>query len=237
MLRTLETYIAFHEGMDIDLGWLKASVARVRVPATGLGGGTETVSREAIQRAAKIDFMAFTKARHSIRQYAPGPVAPEIIRRAVAAAQNTPSSCNRQTCRVDIWTDEAMVRRVLALQSGNRGFGDQLAGVAVIWSDLTHWYEVEERYQGWVDGGMFAMSLCYALHAEGLGTVMLNWGVELEKDKALRALTGLPESALVCTFLGFGHLPESLAVPLSQREPVDHVLTLDRPLRAEGGAA
>ncbi|MEF2070323.1 nitroreductase family protein [Consotaella aegiceratis] len=232
MIRTLEAYIAFNDGADVDLAWLKARLAQLPAPAaSGLRGGSEVVTREEIQRRGMMDFLDFAEARHSIRQYAPGPVAQEKIDRAVRVAQQTPSSCNRQTCRVYIWTEPALVRRVLALQSGNRGFGDQIAGVAVVASELTHWHEVEERYQGWVDAGMFAMSLAYGFHAEGLGAVMLNWGEEHRRDKELRALTGIPESSLVATMIGFGNLPESLQVPVSQREPLEQCLTMNLPLR------
>ncbi len=229
-IRTLDAYVAFNEGVDVD--WLKARLSHLSgLRDTGLRAGAEVVTRAAIQEKSMIDFMGFAEARHSIRAYAPGPVDQEKIDRAVRIAQQTPSACNRQTCRVWIWTDPEMVRKVLALQSGNRNFGHQIAGVAIVASDLTHWYEVEERYQGWVDAGMFAMSLAYGLHAEGLGAVMLNWGVEQDRDKNLIAVTGIPDSSLVATMIGFGNLPESLSVPVSQREPLDLCLTMNMPLR------
>jgi nitroreductase len=122
--------------------------------------------------------------------------------------------------------------RILSLQSGNRGFGDQLGGVAVITSDLAHWEQANERYQGWVDGGMFAMSFAYALHAEGLGAVMLNWSERKERDRELRAVAGLAESELVITMIGFGCLPLRLNVPVSQRKPLSYALRLNTPLGA-----
>ncbi len=143
--------------------------------AGGVRGGVEEVTRAEILAASGVDFARFAAARHSIRQYAAGEVPADKVRRAVAAAQYAPSSCNRQTTRVHVWTEAEAVVRVLSLQSGNRGFGDQLAGVAVVWTDLRNWTEAAERYNGYVDGGMFAMSLIHALHAEGLGTVPLNW--------------------------------------------------------------
>lgn len=76
------------------------------------------------------------------------------------------------------------------------------------------------------------MSLAYGLHAEGLGAVMLNWSAEWRQDRALRRLTGLPESALAITMIGFGLLPERLDVPVSQRKPLDRAMTLNSPLAA-----
>jgi nitroreductase len=236
MLRTLQAYLDFNAGAA-DQSALKAELARLEAlriwTGPALRAGSETVTRAEIQRRGMIDFLDFAEARHSVRSFAPGPVAQDKIDRAVRAAQITPSSCNRQTCRAWVWTEPEAVQRVLALQSGNRNFGDQITGVAVVASDLTHWYEVEERYQGWVDAGMFAMSLALGLHAEGLGAVMLNWGEEYRQDKALRDLTGIPESALVAVMIGFGNLPEHLNVPVSQREPLETCLTMNLPLKGK----
>lgn len=234
MLATLAAYRDFNAGTDqtaLEAELARLAALRGSTDDSGLRAGAETVTREEIQRRGMIDFLDFAEARHSIRNYEPTPVPQEKIDRAVRAAQMTPSSCNRQTCRVWIWTEPEMVQQVLALQSGNRNFGDQVTGVAVVASDLTHWYEVEERYQGWVDAGMFAMSLAYGLHAEGLGAVMLNWGEEHRQDRKLREVTGIPESALVAVMIGFGNLPDALKVPVSQREPLATCLTMNMPLR------
>ena len=59
---------------------------------------------------------------------------------------------------------------------------------------------------------------------------MLNWSVTRDRDRELRRLIGLPESELVITMVGFGTLPETLRVPVSQRRPVDTALSLNRPL-------
>jgi len=229
--KTLQAYVAFnrHGGLDMD-----ALEARVRpilaLQDTGMLSGAEFVTRDEIQSVGKMDFLAFARARHSIRQYSPEPVDPEAIRRAVAVAQQSPSSCNRQTCRVHVYTDKASVQKVLELQSGNRGFGDQLGGVCIVWTDERNWTEAAERAFGLVDGGMFLMSLAYGFHAEGLGAITLNWAEEPAHDKVLRRLTGLPDSAKIVSLLGFGSLPEDLRVPISHRRPIDTCMTLNAPL-------
>lgn len=230
-VNALAAYAAFNARGGAALPDIEAGLAVLRNDETvGLRGGTEEVTAEEIRRHAPADFLAFARSRHSIRQYSDGPVDPEKITRAVRIAQQSPSSCNRQTCRAWIWTEPELRSRVLALQEGNRGFGDQLGGIAVVTSDLAHWETAAERYQGWVDGGMFAMSLAYGFHAEGLGAIMLNWSVTRERDRALRTLTGIPDSSLVITMIGFGNLPDRLTVPVSERKPLDYGLTLNATL-------
>lgn len=230
-LKTLAEYLAFNTKGGAPLPDLQAQHEALSDGRdTGMRGGCEVVTADDIRARSQIDFLSFAEARHSIRQFASGPVDPIKIERAVRIAQQSPSSCNRQTCRAWIWTEPQALKRVIALQNGNRGFGDQLAGVALVTSDLAHWETAAERYQGWVDGGMFAMSLAYGFHAEGLGAVMLNWSVKRQRDRELRALTGIPESSLVITMLGFGNLPERLTVPVSQRKPLELALSLNAPL-------
>lgn len=232
-MRALDAHLA------LNVGHPRATPIRERLDALSLDadadlrGGVEEVRREDIAAAVRgVDFPAFAAARHSIRQFAPDPVPEAALRRAVAAAQQSPSSCNRQTCRLHVWTRPDLVARVVALQSGNRGFGHELGGVAVVWSDLRNWSGAGERASGLVDGGMFAMSFILALHAEGLGTISLNWSEEPAKDRALRRLAALPESAQIVVMVGFGTLPETLRVPVSQRRPVESCLSLDPSLSA-----
>lgn len=226
--RTLEAYLAFNAA-DPRAEVLGSHLAALLVPPElGLRGGVEEVTRASILAAtAPVDFPAFAAARHSIRQYGPDPVSLDAIERAAAAAQQSPTSCNRQTCHIHVWTEPATIARVAALQSGNRGFGHELGGIAVLWSDLCNWTEAAERTNSLVDGGMFAMSFILALHAEGLGTVPLNWSEEPAQDRALRRLAGLPDSAQVIVMVGFGTLPEQLKVPVSQRRPLDSCLTVN----------
>ncbi|AJE47037.1 nitroreductase family protein [Celeribacter indicus] len=230
-LRTLESYLRHNAGAELDLSRLTEVVeGYAALERNGLRGGSEEVSAEDIRARGRMDFLSFAEARHSIRNYAPGPVPADSIERAVQVAQQSPSSCNRQTCRARIWTRPDACARILALQSGNRGFGDQLGGVAVITSDLAHWEQATERYQGWIDGGLFAMSFVYGLHAEGLGAVMLNWSECKGRDRELRRLIGLPESELIVTLIGFGNLPDTLRVPVSQRKPLSYAASFDQPL-------
>lgn len=229
--KTLESYLAFNAGEDRGLEGLRSTLSR-HLPESryDVAGGVETVSATEIHAKSAIDFLGFVRSRHSIRSFKPGPQPVEELKRAVMAAQEAPSSCNRQTCHVYAYTDPVLLERVRKMQAGNRTFGHQLAGLLIVTSDLNAWETVGERYQGWVDGGLFAMTLAYALHAEGLGTCMLNWSVEKEQDKALRRLTGLDDGQLVITMMGFGWLPDTLDVCVSQRLPISETLTLNRPL-------
>ncbi|RPJ73236.1 MAG: nitroreductase family protein, partial [Acidobacteria bacterium] len=187
-------------------------------------GGVLQVSAEELRRAACRDLQPFFGSRHSVRQFADAEVPREAIEAAVSMAMHTPSVCNRQSWRVHAYTEPELKAALLKLQNGNRGFGDQAAHVLVVTTDLETFTSVGERNQCWIDGGMFSMSLIWALHSLGLGTCCLNWSVEKETDAALREVAAIPESQAIMMMLAVGALPQTLTVARSLRRQPDDVL-------------
>lgn len=189
-------------------------------------GGTRSVSRAEIHAAAKIDLADFFGSRHSVRNFAPGEVSVAAIEEAVGMARKTPSVCNRQSGRVHAVLESELVARVLEVQNGNAGFRDTVPAVLVITTDLQKFVSCAERYQGWIDGGLFAMSLCYALHSTGLGTCMLNWSAEVSQDRKLRRVLDIPDSENVVMLMAVGHLPDAFNVAASPRRSISNLLTV-----------
>ncbi len=228
---TLQDYVDFHrhrhavpKGIEAEVSGLRN---RVEIDDRKQAGGAERVTAAEIRASADFDFDSFLRHRHSVRQYAPGPVDEATIRRAVANAQQSPNVCNRQTCRVYAVNRRDDVQKVLEFQAGNAGFRQEIGTVFVITSNMAHLNLIGERYQGWIDGGIFAMTLALSLHAEGLGACFLNWSVEMEQDRALRRCLGIPDSEIVITMMSAGHLKDEFRVPVSQRKPLDDVLILN----------
>src|SRR3546814_20513526 len=86
---------------------------------------------------------------------------------AVELALHSPSVCNRQASYVYCLQSREIIDRALSLQNGNRGFGHEIPCLLILCTDLSAFDTAGERYQHWIDGGMFSMSLVWALHALG----------------------------------------------------------------------
>ncbi|MCP4380148.1 MAG: nitroreductase [Hyphomicrobiales bacterium] len=233
-LSALDGWIAFNRSADVDVDDVARNLDRLNAESAfrqgEASGGAEEVTAEEIARVSTQDFEAFMAARHSVRQYAPRLVTAAEIEAAVRAAQQTPTVCNRQTCRVYAFTDPDEKEKVLSYQSGNRGFGHEVGVVLIITSNMEHMNLIGERYQHWIDGGMFAMTLALAFHAAGMGACMLNWSVTKDIDMAMRKCVGIPDSEAVITLMGAGHLKEHFRVPVSQRKPLGDILSLNPPI-------
>ena len=228
-LNTLDEYVAFNAKNDRPDPRLEARLSALKKatkPAclSGTGGGTIEITREDVHSKAKLDLWDFFHSRYSIRQFSPEPVARDLFEKAVRMAQKTPTVCNRQSPKVYAFDDPVDRKRILTCQRGNGGFGHEIPLALVITSDIQTFFAVGERNQCWIDGGLFAMSLVYALHSLGLGAICLNWSVEKEFDREIHAVGNIPESEAVIMVIGVGHLPEKLSVAQSCRKPLEEVL-------------
>jgi nitroreductase len=170
---------------------------------------------------------AFFATRASVRDFDPMPVTTEEIREAVELAMYSPSVCNRQAWGVHSVHDRDRILEVLELQNGNAGFRHQVPCVLVVTADLRLFAGARERNQRWVDGGLFAMSLVWALHAGGLVSCMLNWSVRSRQTVRLRRVLGLPDHLDVVTLIAAGHPPSTYKVTRSPRRSIDEVHTTD----------
>lgn len=188
-------------------------------------GGAISRTADDVHQAAKGDFRQLVLSRHSVRTFSPAPVDRAVLEEAIALAQRSPSVCNRQSNRVYIVEDEATRVRALEIQGGNRGFGQEVGCLLVVTSTLAAFRDSKERNQGFVDGGLFSMTLMFALHHLGLGCCPLNWSAGRQKDRRLRALLGIPDSELVVVLLGVGHLKNEFLVASSPRRDASEVIT------------
>ncbi len=168
----------------------------------------------------------FFTSRHSCRNYdMTRPVSEEALKAAVNAAQQTPSVCNRQAARVRILTEPARIKAALQLQNGNRGFTDSVPTLAVVTVDRRYFRGPGERNQRWIDGALFAMTLVWGLHAQGLATCMLNWSMGATATRALRERLELGDEQDVICMIAIGHASEGFHVARSRRRPIDQVLS------------
>ena len=230
-LEVLEEYNQFRRRHATAVAAIEGATARLRREfswdGSACGGGTIEISAAQVRSMSRIDAAAFFGSRHSVRDFTDEPVDVSQLETAVRMAQRTPSVCNRQAWRVHVARDPALKEKLLALQNGNLGFRSQIACALVVVCDLRHFVTVGERNQAWIDGGMFAMSLVYALHSLGLGTCFLNWSVTEEVDRKLRPLLQVTEHDVIITMLAVGHLPERFRVAHSQRKSIDRALVLE----------
>ena len=182
------------------------------------------VRREAFFAAKDAPFPVFAASRHVVRHFA-GPVPRETVEEAVSLALTAPSACNRQHARVHVIDDPALRDRLFAAQGGTRGFGADADKVVVVTADLSAVRWAWERHDCYVNGGIFVMNLCYALHHLGVAHCILHWSVSPEVDREAHRFLGIPPNEAIVQVIACGMPPEEFDVASSPRLSVSDVLT------------
>ncbi len=188
-------------------------------------GGVDVVACDELFRQANGPFPELLKARRSIRWFTDESVDEHLLVRAIEMAQQSPSVCNRQAGRATYTLDRNKIKAALALQDGNRGFGSSIRALFIVTSDLSVFGGPDERNQVFVDGGLFSMTLMYALCYLGLGACPLNWMVDPARDSKLRRLAGIKSCESIVMLMAVGHIPETVKIARSCRNDLGKVAT------------
>ncbi len=182
-------------------------------------------SRESFFDCTEKDFLSFAHSRHTCRSYS-GSVPLDILRSAIELASTAPSACNRQPVRIKIIDSASLKDKILSIQRGNRGFGEQADKLIIITSDVSVYNGLYERNCAFVDGGIFLMNVLYALHYYKIGACVLNWSATIEEDLKLHELLGIPSAEIIVAILTCGIPRDNFKVALSKRLRVEDILTI-----------
>lgn len=225
----LDSYVAFTRGCNIEYTELFGDIERLarEIALDNQRAGCDTITKSEWLESAQQDLSGFFKSRRSVRDFSSQRVEPESLLKAVEMAMYTPTVCNRQAIKAHAFTEAETVRNVLQCQSGNSGFGDKVPAAIVVTVDRQSFFTSGERNQCWIDGGLFSMSLIYALHSLGLGTCCLNWSVTKDQDQSLRKVIEIEESDAVIMMIAIGHLKDTFKVAKSTRKPIEEFITFE----------
>ena len=218
----LRNYYYRHYQLGIEVADIIPSSYTEKPKSLNIGGIKPVPS---IDKNWTESFSNVVRSRVSVRNFDKKRIPTrEIIQSAVKLAIVTPSVCNRQTWRVHVYKGEK-IQELLSLQNGNRGFSHTIPTLLIITTDMRYFTGAIERYQPWIDGGMFSMTLLLALHSLGLGAVSLNWSVLNSNDKKMRERAKIPDYERIIMLIGCGYPQDSSFTPNSVRAPLESFVT------------
>lgn len=167
-------------------------------------------------------FLELVARRHSVRAYAPRPVAREKIERCLEAARQAPSACNSQPWMFLVVDDPARKEQVAAATSGGvlplNHFTRQAPVLVVVVAEQARLSArlgaaMKDLPFPMMDAAIAAEHFCLQAAEEGLGTCMLGWFDEAR----VRSLLGIPASARPALILTLGY-PAETAIPPRRRK-------------------
>ncbi|NNH38941.1 nitroreductase family protein [Acinetobacter terrae] len=222
-------YYEIHEKMNVDISdyykkfeYLKYIELVQKVDSYNFISGSEKLKYEELYKDNK-SFLDFAKSRKSIRNFTGEKVNIDILKNVIELANSSPSVCNRQASKVFLIENKSTIDKCLEIQGGFNGFSKNVNQLMILTVDRSYFYITGERYQFYIDGGIYLLNLLYALHYYKVAACPANWGKDFTTDNKLRKIVNIDESEQVICLIPIGVAQEEFAVTLSYRRTVDEV--------------
>ncbi|REE08472.1 nitroreductase family protein [Winogradskyella pacifica] len=171
-------------------------------------------------------FDKFSDSRKSVRNFTGNLIDDSTIEKAIMLSKNAPSVCNRQPSKAYYLKDKSKIDKVLELQAGLNGFTQNINQLLIITTDVNYYYSIGERYQFYIDGGVYLMNLLYSLHFYNIAACPANWAKEKDDEKRIKQILDINSSEKVICLIAIGEADENFKTTLSKRRDLDEVLTI-----------
>lgn len=166
---------------------------------------------------------ALSRQRGSVRWYDGRLVDRDAVDRAVLAAAESPTACNRQPYRYYFFDDPEVIRKVASIPMGTKGWGDQIPGLAVLVGDLSAYFDERDRHLIYIDASLSAQAFLFGLEAQGISSCVINWPDIAFREKLLQDILGLEKYERPVMFISYGYADESGLVPCSEKRQIDQI--------------
>ena len=130
--------------------------------------------RGAVQVPSYEAFMALSTRRRSVRWFKDQKVPRALVDKALAAAVQSPSACNRQPFSYRIFDDPDMVQEIAQIPFGTTGFSHNFPMIAVVVGDMSKFFAARDRHVIYIDSSLSIMAFLYALETLGLSSLTIN---------------------------------------------------------------
>lgn len=154
----------------------------------------------------------------AVRQFAPQPVAPEIVRQIVDAARLSGSSKNGQPWHFVVVDDSEMLHQLGAIARSGPYIAQAPLAVVVL---------IERTEFAISDASRAIQSMILTAWAAGVGSNWVGW-IGFGGIDGARALLGVPDSYDVLAILPFGYPAAAIGEGKKKRKPQDEVVSYGR---------
>lgn len=197
------------------------------IEGTSLNGRVKSIpyKRMAAQKShiSYDDFYNLTRYRRSVRWFLDQPVPRKLVDKAISAASQAPSACNRQPFQYFIIDDPDLLRTVSTLPKGIKGYAEGIPMLMVVVGNLDAYFDERDRHVIYIDASLANMTLMLALETMGLSSCPINWpDIEsLEQEMELVLDLKKHQRPLMCMAIGYPD-PEGM-VAFSEKRNLDQL--------------
>ena len=222
-LSTIKNYIHYTKNNSVEIDEIEMSyqklISKINNYELNIESGVKLINKKEICNTTNFNFAEFAKSRHSIRMFSDETPSKEKIIKALEIAQLTPSACNRQAWHTYVFEGEKCTE-LINQQGGANGFEDEIQTAILITADMNA-FLYYEPYQAYIDGGMYSMSLIYALHSLNLATIPLSTGFSFNKTRKIKEKFNISPNEVLIVIIGVGEMLDNFNVAISTRNSIE----------------
>lgn len=169
------------------------------------------------------NFYQLSRQRRSIRWFLDKKVQRELIDKAITAAIQAPSACNRQPFEYRVVDDPDMLERVVNIPMGTKGYADNIPVMIVCIGNLDAYFSERDRHLIYIDSSLANMSLMLALETLGLSSCPINWPDIEAKEKEMANVLGLQMHQRPIMCIGLGYADPEGKIAFSEKKDLKFV--------------
>lgn len=227
-LSVVNSYISIHKREEFKIEWVEKEFEKYEqylLKENFPIGGATSFKKDDINDYSEYNFKELAMKRHSIRDFGESIVDERDIIEAIQISTKSPSVCNRQSVFVHQVRNKDHINKILEIQGGLRGYGKNLQEVLIVTASKEYMNGAHERNQTYIDGGIFLMSLVYALTYKNIASCILNANFTVEKEQKLRDEFEISYAEDVIAFVGIGSYPVEGKIANSPRDSYEQLVT------------
>lgn len=187
--------------------------------------GVLEFTHEQIIKETSCSYDKFSQSRYSVRDFGDNIIPLSDIEKALKLCERTPSACNRQSWKIHILKDRKLRNQLFELQLGCNGFYEKMQYAILICGDLSC-YGFPEFNQAYVDGGLYAMNLMYALNYFDIATIPLTMQHKYTHTKKIKKIIQLSPNEIPVLLIGVGSYKDKFKVACSMRKTYTEYTTI-----------
>lgn len=164
------------------------------------------------------DFKKLTMQRRSVRWFTDERVPRSLVERAMQAATQAPSACNRQPFNVYIIDEGELLKRAVKQPIGTAGWEHNIPMLAVFVGDFSCFEAARDRHVPYIDASLAAMNLMLALETLGLSSCPINWPDIEIRERRMAKLLKLDAWQRPIMCMAIGYAQEQGGIAYSQKK-------------------
>lgn len=218
-ISSVKEYILLHEDYGYSTSEIKTVLGDDYDTITGSAekiAGYKNISLASKRDNESINFYQLQKNRYSVREFGSKKIDKNKVKKAIDLAMKAPSVCNRQPVRLYNITNAEKISKLLEIQGGFGGYSAPDA-LLLITVDTRNYVGEHERNQGFIDGGVYAMSLLLSLEYYGIAACPLHAMFMPEQDEQIKEIIDIKTPEYLIMFIAIGSFNEDNKVAISTR--------------------